>query len=170
MCGRLTSRTVQMTRSNTGRYSRQGGFTITEVVIASLLLAVALIPIIKAMAISQTNTNIIERKSMSLILAEGKLDEIRTRALADYDDSFAESSAVLDGLYLCTVTDTEPPVGEWPGTIPGLLSWLLGLDDPGPSSYLRMISVFVGFDLNENGTLDSDEIHVTLSTYVAERS
>jgi len=106
--------------------NRIAGFTLTEVVIASALLIIAM-------------------KSRSLILAQAGLDEIKARSVYHYSDSFAETNTSLDGSYLGSVTDVSA------------------------GSNLRTITVSVGFDLNGDSILDSDEIEVTLSTYIAKR-
>ena len=125
--------------------SRPAGFTLTEVVVASVLLIVAIVPILKALTSGHVMTALIERKTRSLVLAQAKLDEIRARAIYNYSGSFGQTSASLGAPYRCTVVDT--PNG----------------------SDLRTIEVSVGCDLNANGVLDADEIEVTLASLVARR-
>ena len=121
------------------------GFTLTEVVVASVLLIVAIVPILKALTSSHVMTALIERKTRSLIFAQAKLDELRARAIYNYLGSFGQTSASLGDPYRCTVVDT--PNG----------------------SDLRTIEVSVGCDRNANGVLDAGEIEVTLATLVARR-
>jgi len=125
--------------------NRPAGFTLTEVVVASGLLVVAMIPILKALTSAHVVGSIIEHKTRSLTLAQSKLDDIRARSIYNYSSTFAETSASLDGLYLCTVTDS------------------------GSSTELRTVAVSVGYDSNTNNTLDSDETEVTLTTRLARR-
>jgi type II secretory pathway pseudopilin PulG len=125
-------------------------FTITEVVVASLLLGVAMIPILKALTNANLSTIVIEQKTRSLTLAQAKLDEIKARSIYHYTNSgkfFTEDSNSLDGLYLCKVSDPND----------------------GPGGNLRTITVSVGYDLNGNGFLAPDEIQVTLATLIARR-
>ncbi len=124
---------------------RLAAFTITEVVIASALLIIAIVPILKALTISHVTTSVIERKTRSLILAQAKLDEIRGRSIYDYAGTFTEVNTSLDGSYLCSVLDTSS----------------------GPN--LRQIAISVGYDLNENNVLEPDEVAVILATYLARR-
>lgn len=122
-------------------------FTITEVVVASLLLGIAMVPILKALTSAHVSTAVIERRTRSLTLAQAKLDEIKARSIYNYTNSgssFGEDSNSLDGSYLCNVTDNEA--------------------DP-----LKTITVSVGYDLNGDNTLASDEIQVTLATLIARR-
>jgi Tfp pilus assembly protein PilV len=120
------------------------GVTLTEVVVAAGLLLVAVVPILRALTIGQTTGTAVERRTRSLALAQGKLDELRARSVYHYDESWREDSTVVDEAYLCTVTDDRHPTR-------------------------RLISVSVGYDRNEDGALANDEIEVTLTTYVARR-
>ncbi len=124
---------------------RLAGFTLSEVVVASSLLIIAIVPILKALTASHLNTIIIERKTRSLILAQGKLNEIKARSIYNYGDTFAETNAPVDGLYLCNVTDVAA--------------------DPN----LREITVSVGYDTDGEGSLGADEVAVSLATYLARR-
>lgn len=134
--------TVRLQQRRAGRYQR--GMTLTEVLVASSLLLVAMVPILKALTIGQTTGTIIEWRTCSLALAQGKLDQIRARSVYHYDESFEENSTPLGGRYLCTVGDDE-------------------------DSTLRLITVAVGYDQNEDEVLADDEVQVTLATYVARR-
>ncbi len=121
---------------------RRQGMTLTEVAVASAILVVAVIPILRALTIAQTMGATIEHGTQSVILAQGKLDEIRARCLHHYTDSFRENSARLARSYLCSVTDDQDPD-------------------------LRQIEVAVGYDGDSDGRLSDGEIKVRLSTYIA---
>jgi len=125
--------------------NRLAGLTLTEVVIASALLIIAMVPILKGLTSAHAGTMIIERKSRSLMLGQAKLDEIKARSVYHYSDSFARSDSSLDGPYLCNVQDSSI------------------------STNLRKMTVSVGHDLNDNDILDADEIEVVLATYIAKR-
>lgn len=122
----------------------EAGLTITEAVMASALLLVAMTTVLKALTNAHFSTIGLEHKTVSLALAQARLDEIRARSIYHYSDSFAQTNLVLSGSYLCNVTDDG--------------------GDP-----LRAITVSVGYDANNNSTLDSDEIGVALSTLIARR-
>lgn len=123
----------------------RAGLTLTEVVIASALLIVAMVPILKGLTNSHLGTVIIERKTRSLVLAQARLDEIKARSVYNYSQSFAENDLSLDGSYLCNVVDEAI------------------------NSNLRKITVLVGYDYDGDNTLDSDEIEVNQATYIAKR-
>ena len=124
-----------------GIKSRHAGLTITEVIVASALLVIALVPILKALTAVHVGTVAIERKTVSLTLAEAKLNEIRARSIYNYTNSNGTS---LDGSYLCKVVDD--------------------LGDP-----LKKVTVSVGCDLNGNRQLEDNEVEITLASYVARR-
>jgi len=125
--------------------NRLTGFTLTEVVVASALLIIAIVPILKALTSAHVTAAVIERRTRSLTLAQAKLDEIKARSVYNYNSSFAEANTSLDGLYLCKVVDS------------------------GQGTDLRTITVSVGYDLDGNGILNITEIEVTLVTLVAKR-
>lgn len=124
--------------------NRFAGLTITEVAIASALLIIAIVPILKAMTSAHVSGTRIEYKTRSLALAQAKLDEIKARSTYSYATSFTENDTSLDGSYLCDVADDSA--------------------DP-----LKTITVSVGCDLNDDNTLTADEIEVTLTTLIARR-
>jgi hypothetical protein len=127
--------------------NRFAGFTLTEAVMASALLIIVMVPILKALTIAHVSTSIIEHRTNSLIYAQSKLDEIRARSIHDFIWllSSTEFNVSLDGRYLCNVLDL--PV----------------------SLNLKKITVSVGYDSNNNNILETDEIEVTLATLIAKR-
>lgn len=125
--------------------NRYKGLTLTEVVTASALLLIVMVPILKALTNAQVSAVIVERKTRSLILAQARLENIKARSIYNYGDSFAETNTPVDGSYLCTVSDN------------------------GSASDLRQITVEVGYDLDDSGTLEAQEVNVTLSTLIARR-
>jgi Tfp pilus assembly protein PilV len=124
---------------------RVGGFTLTEVVVAATLLIIAIVPILKALTTAQANSSIIERKTLSLTLAQAKLDDIKARSIYDYSNSFVETNSPIRDFYLCSVEDNAVNVN------------------------LREIKVSVGEDLNRNSVLEDGETQVTLATLIARR-
>jgi Tfp pilus assembly protein PilV len=145
MCRELTIVNRKSKIYAIGIVNRYKGLTLTEVVVASALLIIVMVPILKALTSAQVSAAIIEQKTRSLMLAQAKIEDIKARSIYSYNSSFAESNTSVDGAYLCTVTDS------------------------GPASDLRQITVEVGYDLDGSGTLDAQEIDVTLSTLVARR-
>jgi len=120
------------------------GVTLTEVIVASVLLIVAIVPILKALTTVHLNSSIIERKTRSLAYAQDKLDEIKARSVYRYFENFNKTSTTISGLYMFKVTDNQ-------------------------DANLRTVSVSTGYDINGNGTLSADEVEVTLTTYLAKR-
>ena len=118
---------------------------MTEVIVASALLVAAIVPILKGLTNAHVVSVVIEEKTKSLALAQGKLDELKARSIYNYSSSFNSSSEQLETNYLCNVTDTS-----------------LG-------SNLRKVKVEVGYDADSDSTLDSGEINITLTTQFAKR-
>ena len=127
------------------RTGRNQGMTLTEMAVASALLVVAIVPILRALTIAQTSGRVIDHKTQSLILAQNKLETIRAQCLHHYDTSFQEDSGRITGAYLCDVADDQDEA-------------------------LRLVTVSVGFDADGDADLSEDEVHVTLATYIARRS
>jgi Tfp pilus assembly protein PilV len=123
---------------------RCSGVTLTEVVVASALLAMALVPLLKALTATHVMDRVIERKTWSLLLAQDQLERIRARSIYHYGESYATESGALGDGYLCTVADDAHPT-------------------------LRTVKVSVGLDRDDSGVLSSDEIEVNLCTLVAKR-
>jgi len=127
--------------------TRFSGLTLIEVVTASVLLIIVMIPVLKCLTVAQASSIKIEHKSRSLILAQAKLDEIKVRSIYDYTNggtSFGENNIILSGSYLCNVTDDS--------------------GDP-----LKAITVSVGFDSNGDKALSADEADAILTTLFARR-
>jgi Tfp pilus assembly protein PilV len=127
------------------RQGNRSGVSLTEVVIATALLLVGLIPILRALTLSQASGRMIEHKSRSLTLAQARLDEIRAQCIDAFDDNYTQESRRVIGSYYDTIDDDR--------------------GDP-----LKTITVSVGYDDDENQRLGSDEVLITLSTAIAKRS
>ncbi len=120
-------------------------FTLVEAVVASALLVVALVPILKALTGSHIASSRIERQTRSLNFARNKIDQIYADSVYNYDQSYQLDSEEIEPGYLCSV------------------------DDIYQSDDLRQISVSVGYDKDDDSLLEQDEIEVTLDTLVARR-
>ena len=84
------------------------GISIIEVAMASALLIVAMVPILKNLTRAHQLSNEMERKTCSLVLAQNKIDEIRARAIYSWG-TFSASNVSLGSSYLCNVTDNANP-------------------------------------------------------------
>lgn len=127
-----------------GTTKRRSGFSIIEVVFACSLLIVAMIPILRSLAYAHSSSAAVERKTTSLILAQGKLDKVKAHSIYYYSESLAETDTVLAGSYLCNVTDDADP-------------------------NLRTVTVSVGYDGDSDTTLDAAEVEAALATKLARR-
>jgi Tfp pilus assembly protein PilV len=121
------------------------GYTLTEVLVASALLIAISVPMLKALTAGYVFSNSIKCKTKSAIYAKSRLDHTRAVAAGQYNTSLTENNTAMGGGYLCRVSDT------------------------GYAGDIRTVSVLAGSDENENGTLDSAEIQITLTTLIARR-
>jgi hypothetical protein len=120
-------------------------FTLTEVVVASGLLVVAMIPILRGLTAAHFGARIIEKKTTSLSLAQTKLDDIKVRSVYDYDGTITEINTDMGNSYLYSVTVSAI------------------------AANLKKVTLNVGHDDNGNSVLAADEIAVTLETLIAKR-
>jgi Tfp pilus assembly protein PilV len=136
---------VQKVRAKTS-FRHRPGFTFTEVIVATTLLGLAMIPILKALTAGQVVSTIVERKSKCLILAQTQFEEIKARSIYNYDNNFTTSNLAIEGDYLCSISESVM------------------------SSDLHRINITVGFDSDGNDVLAEDETQVKLSSLLARRN
>ncbi len=120
-------------------------FTLVEVLVASLLLTVAMVPILRALTASHMLDRKVEYKTHSLVFVKAELDRIKAESIYNFDTDFTKDSSVIEGDYLVSV------------------------DDVPSEANLRQISVFVGYDRNYNQILEDDEIEVALRSLITRR-
>lgn len=123
----------------------RAGFTLPEVIVASTLLLIALVPILKALAQINMNSVTIERRTKSLSLAKMKINQLQAKSINNFDEDFSQSNLSLESSYLCNVANQSV------------------------NSNLKALTVSVGMDRNSSGTLDSGEIEISLQTQIARR-
>ncbi len=127
------------------RYSKRlfrSGMTFTEVLVSTLILSLAMVPVLQATSRVYFFTSRAEKATRSLILAQNQMEELRARAAADFSSSWSVSNQVLGGGYLGTVSADAAPL-------------------------LRTVSVSVGYDENRNGVLEESEILAVLRSRIA---
>jgi len=79
---------------------RRRGFSIIEVAMASALLIVAMIPILRSLTKANMFAAKIEIKTQSLVLAQGKLDRIKALSIYNFDSLSPGSFTETDGSYI----------------------------------------------------------------------
>lgn len=121
------------------------GYTFVEVLVASMLLVAVSVPMLKALTRSYVFFNSIRYKTQSAICAKSRLDRARAIAAGQYDTSLAETNTDMGGGFLCSVSDS------------------------GYAGDKRTISVASGYDKDDDGVLDAEEIEITLSSLIARR-
>ncbi len=128
------------------RKLRNKGFTLVEILGSVLLMTIVIVPFITFAANNFTVGMDIERKTKSSLLAEAEMEKIKNTLSKSFDTAFTAWSSDLGDSYLVTRTSTNV------------------------SETLKRIGVSVGYDDNNNGSLDTDEIMIDLMTQYAKRN
>ena len=136
--------TTSKYRFKAHKYHRPG-FTLTEVVVASAILAFALVPILKGLSSANAASVFIERKTKSLFLAQAKMENLRALSIYNFDSLTSKSPQSLSEEYLCSINITEE------------------------SQNLKKVTVSIGYDSNSDLTLQREEVSVTLQSFLARR-
>jgi Tfp pilus assembly protein PilV len=130
------------------------GMTFIEIMVASVVLASAMIPVLMAFTSAHILARYVEEKTMSLNVARNQMEQIRALKLSDPDNNFdrslserSKASEFLPGYY-CNITDRDMSA-ELPHT--------------------RYISVYAGRDQNNNNALEINEAEIILQTYLTLR-
>lgn len=85
---------------------RRKGLSIIEVAMASVLLIVAMVPILRSLTKAHMYSAQVTTKTQSLILAQGKLDELRARSIYDFNSLSSPDVTLPSTSYLCSVSVT----------------------------------------------------------------
>jgi Tfp pilus assembly protein PilV len=118
--------------------------SLLEVVLASVLLATAAVPIINAVTRVTQMTREIELRTTCTLLAQKELEIALAAADADFASNLGQDSKDLGAGYRATIQES----------VAGLT---------------KTIAVQVGWDASGNGVLEADEVLTTLATMVADR-
>lgn len=128
-----------------GANRRSAGFTLTEVIVASSLLIMAMVPILKGLTSVHLTASLVEQRTKSLNYAQTILEDIKARSIYDYNGNYDKIDKDLGDSYLYM----SKAVGQGPN--------------------LKRITVTVGYDKDGDGNLQAAETLVTLDTLVAKR-
>ena len=128
------------------------GFTYLEILAALVILAVALIPIMRVMPEGMAATTRVERLTRGGLLAQSKADEVRSQILGTnpsygFSKDYTESATAFpapDSSYKYTVSDDN-------------------------SANIKELNTTVWFDEDNDGVQDSDEENVSLDVKIADR-
>lgn len=130
-------------RKRVGPSTRLRGLTLTEVLVALMIMAAAMVPILKALTLAHHGSMRLERRSTSWLLAQSQLEELRARSVADWNASWTQGVRSLGAGYYGRVSDS------------------------GPMNDLRTVRVQTGFDVDGNHALDAGEVTADLSGLIA---
>jgi Tfp pilus assembly protein PilV len=121
------------------------GLTLLEVVLASVLLVAAAVPILNAATRAVTLAQEVEWRTRATFRAQAEMENVLGLAAQDFNRDFTKNSADLGDGYRVTVQQS-------------LLT-----------AIKKTILVKIGRDKNGNAILDDSEVLVTLGTVVANR-
>ena len=119
------------------------GVTLAEVLVASALLGVALVPAFDMVTRGLVLARDVQTRSTAAFLAEREMEDALAKAARNFSLNVAKSSQPLGDGYLVTVTQT---VG----------------------SRRKTVHVEVGHDADASGALSAGEVLVALSTLVGD--
>lgn len=123
-----------------------------EILATMLIMTIALIPIMRIMPEGMKATTRVERLTKAALLAQGKMDEIRSQILGT-DENYGFSND-----YTESATAFPNPDASFKYTV---------TDDQGTN--IKELRVSVWFDEDDDDIQDSDEESVTLDTKIADR-
>jgi Tfp pilus assembly protein PilV len=123
---------------------RRCGFTLVEVISATLILSGTILGFLRIMADNLRITRETERRMTAIVLAEGDMERIKGALHSDFDTNISAWSNDLESGYLASRSVTSQ------------------------GTYLKEIAIEVGYDTNGNSSLDSDEVLIELNTQYAE--
>jgi len=128
------------------REQKTKAFTLVEVLASVIILAGTIVTIIMYAADGLAANLQLERRLKSALLAEKEMEKIKNTLRNSFDTDFTTWPGSLGDNYLADRTATDV------------------------SSTLKIIEVSVGYDADDDGSLGTDEIMVTVTTQNAERS
>lgn len=140
------------------RRKKSKGFTLLEVVAATVIVSMGLVPIMKVLPAALQVSSKIEVITKCTFLAEKEMERVRAELMADYsndptsdpEQSLPTAADDRDLKYYYEISLPDPP-------------W----DDSDEA--VNEIKVIVWFDKDNSESMDGDENRVILATKVANR-
>ncbi len=117
--------------------------TLVEVLVASALLGVALVPVFDMVTRGLVLSQEVQRRSQAVLLAEREMEDALAKAARDFSLSLAKTNQPLGDGYLVTVTQVA-------------------------GSRRKTLHVEVGRDVDASSTLSAGEVLAALSTLVGD--
>jgi type II secretory pathway pseudopilin PulG len=118
--------------------------TLVELLLATVLLGVAAVPIVQAFAHGLATSREVETRTRAMLLAQQQMETAVAAAMANFSQNLGAASQNLGGGYLATVVQTTK------------------------TSTTKLVTVQVGFDTNKNNVLETSEVLVTFGTLVVD--
>ena len=121
----------------------QDGYTLLEIIVAISILSIALIPLMEMLPSAMVLETQLERETKAAFLAQQKLEEVKGKALYNFDQDRSEAAAAFpspDSHFKYTVSDDQ-------------------------GTEIKEIEVNVWHDENSNGKMDSYLIGIPKEGY-----
>lgn len=129
------------------RFRQNKGFTLYEILLSSVILGVAIVPIMQVMPQALSTGAMVERLTKATFLAEKKMEETKNLAIYDFE---------VD--YSVVVAPFAAPDEDFKYTI---------IDDA--NAEIKTLAVIAWYDADADDTLDDGENNVRFDTKVVER-
>lgn len=127
--------------------SLEDGYTLLEIILTISILSIALIPLMEMLPQALLLDAQLEREAKAAFLAQRKLEEVKSKAIYDFDQDYTEPATAFsspDSTFKYTVSDDQ-------------------------GAEIKEIAVNVWYDEDGNGSASSDEEQIELNTKIAKR-
>ena len=141
------ARMVMIIPEKQNALSLADGYTLLEVLLAISIMSIALIPLMEMLPQALLLDAQLEREAKAAFLAQRKLEEVKSKAIYDFDQDYTESATAFpspDSAFKYTVSDDQ-------------------------GAEIKEIAVNVWYDKDGNGSAGSDEEQIELNTKIAKR-
>jgi len=129
------------------RFRRNKGFTLFEILLSSVILGVAIVPIMQMMPQALSTGTMIERLTKVTFLAEKRMEETKNFAINDFDTDYSVAVAAFTA-----------PDEDFKYTI---------IDDADVE--IKTLAVIVWYDEDADNILDDGEGNIQFDTKVVRR-
>jgi prepilin-type N-terminal cleavage/methylation domain-containing protein len=133
---------------NTMTIKNRKGFTLVEIMLATVILVISIIPVTIMLPRIYTDNKSIALANRAVFLGQMKMEEVKTKALTFYNSNYSVSSATAfaspDNMFKYKVSDVY-------------------------DTDIKTLIVTVWYDNNSNNVLDGTEESVQYKTKIANR-
>jgi Tfp pilus assembly protein PilV len=125
------------------------GFTLIELMLATVIVIISIVPITMILPRMLTENRIVERENRAVFLGQLKMEEMKTKALTYFNWDYNKTAIAF-----------PPPHNIFKYSV----TYVAGMD-----LNIREITVTVWYDANNNNTADTGEEWIQLKTLITNR-